>query len=221
MKSRTEFEEQKRLAWDLQNRIEDVMFQNVVDGHKLEALYPDVYRNVHEYGMGIDIAKAQFEDRTYAFRLLASSSSPNHPCRTRGTRGFKVQDGVGIAGFIEAEDVLSELPFSTLSMRYRNPDNGDDDRWCSEATATGVGRPQTTTASRRQWRRWRRDWWEEAVHATVASWRQWRRRMQAGERCVAPRRCEAASEQKRKETASEQRRRLATVSEQRRRLAIE
>ncbi|KAK9142702.1 hypothetical protein Syun_012102 [Stephania yunnanensis] len=94
MKSRTEFEEQKRLAWDLQNRIEDVMFQNVVDGHKLslainvgnslafilkcalwssaiillvlamvvvdlmlEALYPDVYRNVHEYGMGIDIAK--------------------------------------------------------------------------------------------------------------------------------------------------------------------
>ncbi|KAK9134685.1 hypothetical protein Syun_014015 [Stephania yunnanensis] len=60
MKSRTEFEEQKRLAWDLQNRIEDVMFQNVVDGHKLEALYPDVYRNVHEYGMGIDIAKGVF-----------------------------------------------------------------------------------------------------------------------------------------------------------------
>ncbi|KAK9143309.1 hypothetical protein Syun_012709 [Stephania yunnanensis] len=36
------------------------MFQNLVDGHKLETLYPDVYINVHEYGMGIDIAKGVF-----------------------------------------------------------------------------------------------------------------------------------------------------------------
>ncbi|KAK9148492.1 hypothetical protein Scep_007249 [Stephania cephalantha] len=41
---------------------------------------------------------------------------------------------------------------------------GDDDRWWSEATTKGVGRPQTATASQRQWRR---DWWEEAVDATV------------------------------------------------------
>ncbi|KAK9088289.1 hypothetical protein Scep_027371 [Stephania cephalantha] len=34
----------------------------------------------------------------------------------------------------------------------------DDDRWWSEVTAKGVGRPQTATASRRQWRR---DWWTQ------------------------------------------------------------
>ncbi|KAK9119313.1 hypothetical protein Scep_017406 [Stephania cephalantha] len=42
---------------------------------------------------------------------------------------------------------------------------GDDDRWWSEATTKGVGRPQTATASRRQWeasrgvgRRWTQQW---------------------------------------------------------------
>ncbi|KAK9119377.1 hypothetical protein Scep_017470 [Stephania cephalantha] len=69
---------------------------------------------------------------------------------------------------------------------------GDDDRWWSETTAKGVGRPQTTTASRRQWRWWRRDWWEEAVDATVASWRQWRRRRRDRGRCGARSRSEAA-----------------------------
>ncbi|KAK9136496.1 hypothetical protein Syun_015826 [Stephania yunnanensis] len=53
-------------------------------------------------------------------------------------------------------------------------------------------------------------------------WRvgQWKRRRLAGERCVAPRRWETASEQEREETASEQKRE-ETTSEQRRRLGIE